>query len=36
MQFGLIGGEGTKNAIFIVRQLQEQYIVKEKDFDVIC
>jgi len=32
MQFGFIGGKGTTDAIFIVRQLQKKYIAKKKDF----
>ena len=30
MQFGFMAGKGT-DAIFIVRQLQEKYLVKKKD-----
>ena len=30
MQFGLMPGRGTSDAIFIVRQLQEKYLTKEK------
>jgi len=31
MQFGFRAGKGTTDAIFIVRQLQERYIAKNKD-----
>ena len=31
MQFGFMTGKGTTDAIFIVRQLQEKYLAKNKD-----
>jgi hypothetical protein len=31
MQFGFMAGKGTTDAIFIVRQLQEKYLAKNKD-----
>ena len=31
MQFGFMQGCGTTKAIFILRQLQEKYLVKKKD-----
>ena len=31
MQFGFISGRGTTDAIFIVRQLQEKYLAKNKE-----
>ena len=31
MQFGFMSGRSTKDAIFIVRQLQEKYLAKSKD-----
>jgi hypothetical protein len=31
MQFGFMAGKWTTDAIFIVRQLQEKYLVKRKD-----
>ena len=30
MQFGFVPGRGTKNAIFIIRQLQEKYLAVNK------
>jgi len=30
MQFGLMGGKGTTDAIFIIKQLEEKYIVNIK------
>jgi len=32
MQLGFMGGIGTKDAIFIVRQMQQKYIAKKKNF----
>ena len=31
MQFGFTPGEGTTDAVFILRQLQERYLVKKGD-----
>ena len=31
MQFGFMAGKGTTDAIFVVRQLQEKYLAKNKD-----
>ena len=31
MQFGFTSGEGTTDAIFIVRQMQEKYLAKKKE-----
>ena len=31
MQFGLMSGKGTVDAIFIVRQLQQKFMEKRKD-----
>ena len=31
MQFGFVAGRGTTDAIFIVRQLQEKYLAKNKN-----
>ena len=31
MQFGFMPGKGTTNAVFIVRQLQENYLAKKKE-----
>ena len=31
LQFGFMPGKGTTDAIFIVRQLQEKFLAKEKD-----
>ena len=31
MQFGFMAGTGTTDAIFIVRQLQEKYLAKNKE-----
>ena len=31
MQCGFMGGKGTTDAIFIVRQLQKKYLAKKKD-----
>ena len=31
MQFGFMSGRGTTDAIFIVRQLQEKYLAKNKE-----
>ena len=31
MQFGLTSGRGTTDAIFIVRQMQENYLAKKKE-----
>ena len=31
MQFGFLNGRGTTDAIFIVRQLQEKYLAKNRD-----
>ena len=31
MQFGFMPGKGTVDAIFIVRQLQENFLEKRKD-----
>ena len=31
MQFGFMAGKGTTDAIFIVCQLQEKYLAKQKD-----
>ena len=30
MQFGFMPGKGTMEAIFIIRQLQEKYLAKER------
>ena len=30
MEFGFVAGRGTTDAIFIVRQLQEKYLAKNK------
>ena len=35
MQFGLVPGKGTVDAIFMVRQLQEKILRKEKGF-ILC
>jgi len=32
MQFGFMSGEGTTDAIFIVRRLQEKYLAKKEKF----
>ena len=32
MQFGFMAGKSTTNAIFIVRQLQEKYLARKKEF----
>ena len=31
MQFGFMAGRGATDAIFIVRQLQEKYLAKNKE-----
>ena len=31
MQFGFMAGKSTTDAIFIVRQLQEKYLVRNKE-----
>ena len=31
MQFGFMAGRGTTDAVFIVRQLQEKYLAKNKE-----
>ena len=35
MQFGFMPGKGTINAIFIARQLQEEYLGKKKNLYLI-
>ena len=35
MQFGFMPGGGTTDGIFIVRQVQEKFIAKKKDFAFI-
>ena len=35
MQFGFMPGKGTVDAIFMVRQLQEKFLVREKGF-ILC
>lgn len=34
MQFGIMSGRGTIDAIFILPQLQEKYLAKKKDMYV--
>ena len=37
MQFGFMAGRSTTDAIFIVRQLQEKYLAKNKELvDGFC
>ena len=36
MQFGFCPGQGTTDAIFILRQLQEKYLAKQETVCVIC
>ena len=34
MQFGFVPGKGTVDAIFMVRQLQEKFLEKRKDYSL--
>jgi len=34
MQFGFSPGEGTTDAIFIVRQMQERYLLQNKELSL--
>jgi len=36
MQFGIMKGKGTTDAIFIVRQMQENFTVKGMELYFVC